>query len=59
MRYLHQCSYHLYAMKLGKLEAEIKGKSPFQGLSFLLNNSHVVQRAARAGAELFCVALGA
>ena len=58
MRYLHWCSYHLRAMKLGKLEVEIRGKSPFQVLSFLLNNSHVVQRAARTGAELFCLALG-
>lgn len=45
-------------MKLDKLEVEIRGKSPFLTLSFLLNNSHVVQRAARTGEELFCVALG-
>lgn len=56
--HLHWCSYHLCAMKMDKLEVEIRGKSPFLTLSFLLNNSHVVQRAARAGEELFCVALG-
>lgn len=59
MRYLHWCSYHLsMAMKLGKLEVEIRGESPFQILSSLLNSSHVVQKAARGGAELFCVILG-
>jgi len=57
-RYTRWCSYQLCAMELGKLEVEIGGKSPFQVLSFLLNISYVVQRAARVGAELFCVALG-
>lgn len=49
---------NLCAVKLGKLGVEIKGKSPFQMLSFLLNNSHVVQNTARADAELLCMALG-
>lgn len=49
---------NLCAVKLGKLGVEIKGKSPFQMLSFFLNNSHVVQNTARADAELLCIALG-